>query len=584
MKMRFLAFFIAAITLVSCECKGPNDGGGNTMVAKGDVFYGGVFRINEVEDFRSLYPQSVGDLTSHHIASQVYEGLVKLSQKDLTIQAGIAENWDILDSASRFVFRIKKGIKFHDDECFEGGSGREVNAHDVKYCFDLLCSSYPENQGSSLFMDKVKGAKKYFESTVNKQPLPGGVEGIKVIDDQTLEITLDYSFSGFINLLTTSYTWIFPKEAFQKYGVDMRVKCVGTGPFMIKNIKESQAVVLERNPNYWKADNFGNQLPYLDAVKYSFIKEKKSELLEFKNGNLDAVYRLPLEMIKEVTTELDNAKEGNIPFVLQNTPAQSIFYMGFQHQSKVFENKNVRLAFNHAIDRESIVIYTLQGEGVPGTYGIVPPAFKGYDISKLKGYDFNPEKARKYMADAGFPNGKGFPSLTLQINSGGGDRNIQTAEVIQKMLKENLNIDIQINVMPMAQHLEALETGKAEFWRLGWIADYPDPENFLNILYGAHVPKNPSDKSYVNAVRYVSPRFDSLFMAGLREVDDEKRYKLFLEAEQTAIDDAAIMPIFYDENTRLLQIYVKNFDINAMEYRDFTDVYIDPNLKNKPAN
>ncbi|MBL4592632.1 MAG: hypothetical protein JKX68_02320, partial [Flavobacteriales bacterium] len=129
--------------------------------------------------------------------------------------------------------------------------------------------------------------------------------------------------------------------------------------------------------------------------------------------------------------------------------------------------------------------------------------------------------------------------------------------------------------MQFAQHLENLETGKAKFWRSAWIADYPDPENFLNLLYGAHVPEKLSDKAYINAPRFQSPIFDSLFNIALREVDNAKRFELFRQADQQSVDEAAIMPIFYDENTRLIQVYVKNFPSNAMEYRDMTEVYFD---------
>jgi peptide/nickel transport system substrate-binding protein len=169
------------------------------------------------------------------------------------------------------------------------------------------------------------------------------------------------------------------------------------------------------------------------------------------------------------------------------------------------------------------------------------------------------------------------------LNSGG-QRNTQVAEVIQKMLNENLNINIKLNVMPFAQHLENYETGKANFWRTGWSADYPDPETFLNLLYGPHVPANLSDKSYINSVRYQSASFDSIFQMALREVDQKKRFELYRQADQIALDDAAIMPIYYEEYTRLLQLNVRNFDQNAMEYRDLSKVYFDqgPN-KNKPS-
>jgi peptide/nickel transport system substrate-binding protein len=363
----------------------------------------------------------------------------------------------------------------------------------------------------------------------------------------------------------------------------MRTKAVGTGPFMLKTVKEGEAVILERNPDYWAQDADGNKLPYLDVIRFSFIKEKRQEFIEFKKGNLDMVYGIPIENIQDILGELDKAKE-NKPFQLQISPAMSIFYYGFFHPLKPFDDKRVRLAFNYAIDRKKIVEHTLKGEGIPSAYGVVPPAptfiKMGYDTSKIKGYEFNPDKAKKLLAEAGYPNGKNFPQLTLQINSGGGDRNVLTAQVIQGMLKENLNIDINIEMLPFAQHLDKLESGKALFWRAGWFADYPDPETFLTLFYSGHIPPSLTDRSYVNSVRFKNAKYDSLFTLAMKEVDDKKRFDLYRQADQIAIDEAAIMPIFYDEIYRLVQNNVKGFDVNAMEYRDLSRVYFVPEEEN----
>lgn len=564
------------------SCNGGKNNSGESREANGGVYYGGIFRMNEVEDFRNLFPLNITETTSDHIAKQVYEGLVKLSQSDLTILPSLAERWEKNEDATVWTFHIRKGVKFQNDSCFKNGVGREVTAKDFIYCFEQLCTSNPQNQQfGNTFKNRVVGADEYYQSTIDKKPLAKGVSGLKMIDDYTIQISLVYPFAGFLNILSTPGCWVFPKEALDKYGADMRAICVGTGPFQIKSLKEGEAIILERNPNYWNVDEFGNQLPYLDALKFSFIKEKKAELLEFKRGNLDMVFRLPVEMISDILGEIDNAKRANAPFEMQVVPAMSIFYFGFQHQSDVFNKKDVRLAFNYAIDREKIVNYVLQGDGVPGIYGIIPPSLPGYDNKLLKGYTLDADKARKHLAAAGYPNGKGFPKLTLQTNSGGGDRNVQIAEVVQKMLKENLNINVEINVMPFAEHLENLETGKALFWRSGWMADYPDPATFLILLYGEHVPENLSDKSYLNSVRYKSEKFDSLFSLSMQEVDDVKRMDLYRQADQIAIDDAAIMPVFYDENYRLVQINVRNFPANAMEYRDLSHVYFEPKKKPK---
>ena len=564
----------AVFLLASCGGNQKNDQG--LSAGKGGVYYGGVFRMNEVEDFRNLFPLNVTEVTSERITRQVYEGLVKLNQNDLTIIPGLAEKWEKNENATVWTFHLRKGIKFHDDACFPEGKGRDVTAKDFKYCYDKLCEASPENQQYVItFKDRVIGANDYFQSTIDDKPLAEGVSGVKVIDDYTLEIDLKYSFGGFLNILVMPGCWLYPKEAFDKYGIEMRVKCVGTGPFKVKSIKSGESVVLEKNANYWNVDESGNQMPYLDGVKYSFIKEKKSEFLEFRKGNLDMIFRLPTEMIPEILGDIEHAKNENTSFDIQIVPAMSTNFYGFQNQGDLFNNKQLRQAFNYAIDREKIVTYTLQGEGVPAMYGIVPPSFKGYDYKSIHGFIFDPAKAKQLLAEAGYPNGKGFPKITLQINSGGGER-IPVAEVIQKMLKENLNIDVDINVIPFAENLESIESGKAIFWRAGWSADYPDPETFLTCYYGRHIPKNLSDRSSVNSVRYKSHKFDSLFTLAMEEVDTKKRFELYKEADQVAIDDAAIMPLFYDENYRLVQKYVRNFSANAMEYRDLSVVYFVP--------
>lgn len=565
-----------ATSIIFVGCGGnDNKDNSSTKIAQGGVKYGGVFKINETEDFRSLYPLNVTEVVAHRITNQIYQGLVKLNQEDLSVIPSLAEKWAVNEDATSFTFHLRKGVMFHDDQCFKDGKGRELKAADVKYCLDKVCESSPENQMFWLFKDKVKGASEYFKSTVDNKPLVGGVEGIKVIDEYTIQIDLSYSFAGFLKIVSHNACWVYPKEAFDMYGIDMRINCVGTGPFKVKMIKESETVILENNPNYWGVDQYGNQLPYLDGIKFSFVKEKKAELLEFKKGNLDMVYRLPLEMIKDVVGELEDAKKGgNRPYVMQVVPAMSVVYLGFQHKLPPFDKVDVRKAFNYAIDKNAIVTYTLQGEGRPAVNGLVPP-FKGYDFENVKGYEYNPEKAREHFKKAGFPGGKGFPEITLQTNSGGGDRNVQIAEVVQKMLAENLGIKIKIEQLQFPQHLENLETGKALFWRSAWIADYPDPENFLNLLYGSNVPADISTKSFINSVRYQSTVFDEKFNLALREIDEAKRYELFRQADQIAVDDAATLPIFYDENTRLIQVYVKNFPSNAMEYRDMTEVYFD---------
>lgn len=573
--MKKLFYYLSVfVFLASCggDDKESTEGTQAKRVAKGNVEYGGVFKVNEFEDFKSLYPLSIVDAPSYRIATQIYEGPLKFDPATLNTVPGLAEEVTANEDATVFTLKVRKGVKFHDDECFPEGKGREVTAKDFKYCLDRLCEFDGNNQLYYLFEKRVKGAQAYFKSSEAKKPLKGGVEGIKVIDDYTIEIHLNYSFSGFTKLLAHTACFIYPQEAVKKYGDDMRTKCVGTGPFRVKVIKEGY-VILTRNDNYWQKDEFGNQLPYLNGVKITFIKEKKTELMEFRKRSLDMVWKLPVDEIPNILTNFDQAKNGgNIDFELQSVNSLSIQYYTFLNQSEIFKDKRVRQAFNYAIDRAKICEFVLQGEGEPAIYGFVPP-FPGYSAyQNIKGFTYDVAKAKSLMAQAGFPNGRGFPEVTLQLNSGGSTNKV-VAEAIQNMLSENLGVKIKMDILPFPEHLQRFEHGKTDFWRTAWIADYPDAENFLSMFESSGVPADLNARSFPNTARYVSPAYDTLLKSALIEIDDAKRNELYAKLDQMLIDDAAIMPIYYDNFIRLLQRNVRNLPINAMEYRDFSKVY-----------
>ncbi|MFN8278381.1 MAG: ABC transporter substrate-binding protein [Chitinophagales bacterium] len=529
--------------------------------------------MNETEYFRSLFPQNVTETVGHRITNQVYEGLVMLRQSDLSVQPALAYRWEIEDSARRFIFHLRRGVYFHNDACFKNGRGREFNANDVVYCFQKLCTPDVQNQGFWLFKDLVQGANEFFaDREVNAGKL-SHVAGIRALNDSTVEIKLVRPFAGFLFRLAMPFTAIFPKEAVDYYGIDMREHAVGTGPFVIKKIMPDAGVFLVRNEHYWGVDSFGNQLPYLDAIRWSFIKEEKVEMLEFKKGKLEMKYRLPLDMVTQVISSEGKLQPEYKRFQLQTVPELSTQYYGLLHTGKIFNNVHVRRAFNYAIDRQRIVRYTLKGEGVPVTAGIVPEGMPGYRYDNIKGFTFDVQKAQTELAQAGYPNGKNFPALTLHINSGGG-RNEKVAEAITAMLKENLNIDVDISQSLWAQHTENSEMGRFDFWRLGWVADYPDPENFLNLCYGKNVPAD-GGRAYINSFRYVNPAYDRLFEQAMATADVEQRNRLYETLTQITIDDAVTLNIFYSLNRRVLQPYVRNFPANGMEQRLLKEVWLD---------
>ena len=582
MRKIFIPLVASVLTLSLASCSDDTKDNHSGAEGKGGVFMGGVMRMNEVEAFKSLNPIAVNEIVGFHIGSQLFEGLVKFDQNDLSIKPAIARSWESNENQTEWTFHIRQGVMFHPDACFADGKGRELKAADIKFCFDKLCTADPANsQFDVTFKDRVVGANESFEASKTGKTL--SVAGVKVLNDTTLTISLKSPFAGFLNVLAMPGCWAYPKEALDKYAVDLRIHPVGTGPFQLETVKEGEVLIMKKNPNYYGVDKDGNKLPYLDGLKYTFIREKKAEILEFKSGNLDMVYRLPVEVFHDIMGDLEHAKDRKTEFQILNSPAFNTNYLGFNCTSAAFNKKEVRLAFNYAIDRHKIADFTIQGEGNSADYGIVPyvEAFEkdGYDFKGLKGYTFDVAKAKEYLKKAGYPDGKGFPKVTLQINSGGGDRNILIAEVVQKMLKENLNVDIEINTVPFAEHIEQVQSGKSDFFRFAWIADYPDPETFLTIFYGKHVPANNTEKSFVNYSRFKNARFDSLFAASYTESDKAKRYALLTQAEQIVLDEAPFMPIFYDENFRLEQLNVRNFPENAMSYMDLSVVYLVPKDK-----
>lgn len=582
MKKIFIPLIAAAFSIGIASCTDDKKDNHTGEEAKGGVYLGGVMRLNEVEAFKSLNPIAVNEIYGFHIGTQLFEGLVKFEQKNLDIVPAISHRWESNENQTEWTFYIRKGVKFHDDACFADDKGREMTAEDVKFCFDKLCTADPNNaQFDVTFKDRVIGANEAFEASKSGKNI--GVSGVKVVNDSTIKISLVSPFAGFLNVIAMPGCWIYPKEALEKYGLDLRIHPVGTGPFQLETVKEGEVLIMKRNPNYYGVDKDGNRLPYLDGVKYTFIREKKAEILEFKSGNLDMVYRLPVEVFHDIMGDLENAKDRKTDFQILNSPAFNTNYIGFNCTSSAFQKKEVRLAFNYAIDRQKIANFTIQGEGTSADYGMVPyvEAFEkdGYNFKGLNGYKFDPVKAKELLKQAGYPDGKGFPKITLQINSGGGDRNILVAEVVQKMLKENLNIDININTVPFAEHIEQITAGKSDMFRFAWIADYPDPETFLTLFYGKHVPANPSEKSFINMFRFKNARFDSIFAASSLEADKAKRYAMLSRAEQIVLDEAPFMPIFYDDNYRLEQLNVRNFPENPMNYMDLSVVYLIPKDK-----
>jgi peptide/nickel transport system substrate-binding protein len=468
---------------------------------------------------------------------------------------------------------------FHDNACFPGGKGREMKANDVKYSFDRVLDSRTGSLGFDYYKNYVWGAEEFITEinksvSENRNPKTTSVPGFIVKDDSTFQIKLDRPFGPFIYYMCLGFAYIVPREAVEKYGKDYFQNPVGTGPFIFENWTPDLEINLRKNAGYWAKDEFGNSIPYLDRVKFRFIKDLSQQLLEFNNGTLDESYRIPNEQLRSVVNEDGvTLTQEYSKYRLQRTNALADQYYGFLNNGKIFNDVRIRQAFNYAVDREKIVKYILNGSGTVGIHGIVPPGMPNYDAKSIKGYSFDLQKARDLMSQAGYPGGKGFPEVILQINEGGG-RNTQIAEAVQNQLKE-IGVTVKLQLLQFAQHLDNIDAGRTDFYRLGWIADYPDPENFLNLFYGKNVPDDPKEKSPINSFRYKNSRFDELFEKALATTDIAERNKIYQEAEQLAVNEAPLLFIYYDIDYRLLQSYVRGYALDPMHRVNFRYLWLD---------
>jgi len=560
--------YIVVLAAIVAACTSQGQPEGELRLAAGGKMYGGIYRQNETGELSSLDPVRVNDMTSSHIIINIYDQLIGFDH-NLNIVPQLAKNYEVSDDGRTYTYHLRSSATFHDDPCFPGGRGRRVTASDVKYSFERVCDVRTKSKNDTYFRDKVVGASEYYEATRQAQrsgsaPTVAGVRGFVAVNDTTFQIVLIKPFAPFEYTVAQTSMGIVPREAIERYGDRFTQHPVGSGPFRFVSWTPDRSCELRRNPSYWDVDEAGNRLPYLDGIRFTFMKDDKMQLLEFDAGNLEESYRIPNEFFAELVDEKKQPKGKWAKYQLLHVMALATQFYGMVNIDPVLKDVRVRKALNYAVDRQRIIRYVLKGQASgPAHHGLVPPSMPGYASDSVRGYQFDPARARALMAEAGYPNGRGFPELTLQLNAGGG-RNVSIAEAIQGMLKEHLNITVNLLQVEFAQHLESIDAGKAPFFRLGWVADYPDPESFLNLYYGKIVP-DPSQPSPINSTRFQNASFDALFERALATTNRAERMTLYRQAEQIAIDNAPMLLILNDEDFRFVQPYVKGHPHNAMD-------------------
>ena len=557
-----ISILLLASTFLFTGCKNSGNNGNGKLSEKN----GGTFVMAENTAIGSIYPISITNQVEGLIVTQIHESLVRLDSKTLEVIPGLAEKWEISNDGKTITIHLTKGVHFQDDKCYKDGKGPEITSKDVKYSLENLATNTNNNyQFNTILKDRLVGANDFFNKKATS------ISGIKIKDDYTFTLELVNPSLSFLKLLANPASSIISETAVKAYGKDLKT---GAGPFLYDASSSKEKIILIKNPNYFLKDSAGCALPYLDSVVIELMPSIEDGLSLFENGKIDLINTLPSLRVKDVVEK--NIKEfiSHPPkSILQREPEMLSQYYIFNTKQKPFDNVKVRQALNYAIDRDKLVDNVLQGQAIgSGIYGITPNTFSGYDIKKIIGYHLDIEKARKLLSEAGFANGKGFPEIKILVNSGN-SRNSSVAVELQKQLKANLNINVNFESLPNDQKYELQMRGKSDIYRDAWVADFSSPESFLNLFVGDGVPSDSSAMSFPNTSRYQNATYDLYFKKGRDSNIKDSSYAYFMKAEQILMNDAVVIPLWYEGSYRLLTNNVKGLNLNAMRYYDLTKTY-----------
>ncbi len=520
------------------------------------------FRYNVTDGIGTLDPAQAGQISTIWAGTQMFNGLVELDSA-LKVVPCIAQSWNVDSSGLVWTFTLRNDVYFHENAAFGGAKTRKVVASDVKYSFERVMNAKTKSTGLWVFRERIVGADAYHKRTTEGGS--GEVEGIKVLNDSMLSITLVKPFAPFLSILTMPYCWIVPREAVEKYGADFFKNPVGTGPFMFSEWQPDIKMVLKKNPKYFKKDATGTQLPYLDGVAISFMRDSKTEFLEFQKNKLDMVTNIDPAFAPSVLTTEGTLQDKYKNYNLLKASALSIEYYGILldetlevgKSSPLTKNKLLRQALNYAIDRDKLVRYVLRSKGISATNGVLPPTMPGFSKDVI-GYTYDPQKARQLLAQAGFPNGKGLPTLKLQL--GNSQTTGQVAEAVQQQWKE-IGVNLELTQVDFPQHLDMVRNNKLMMWRTNWSGDYPDPENFLALFNSAN--KSPGGP---NTTHIHNTRLDSMYTAALNPLlSPAQRYALYNGMERIILDEAPWIFLYYNAIQRLVSPSVKGLTVDGSD-------------------
>ena len=503
-----------------------------------DIPVGGVFR-RLWNDPPTLDPHLTTDTTSAGIIVEIYSGLVAIDS-NLELIPDIAESWDISPDGLVYTFRLRPDVRFHD--------GKLVTAHDFKWSLERAANPETASPVADTYINDIVGMQEVFDGVTTS------VSGIKVIDDRTLQLTIDAPKAYFLAKLTYPTAYVLDRENVESGGRTWTDTPNGTGPFRLKEYRIGERIVLERNDIYYR------EPAHIDTILMNLAGGQSMAMYENDEIDITGVGLFDLDRVLDPSSELNSD-------LIVAPPEFTISYIGFNTNVPPFDDIKFRQALNHAVDKELIATEVLSELVVPA-YGILPPGFPAYS-AEIEGLRFDSVLASRLLSESSYPTlSDADKRIVITVPGTGGTIGLDL-EVVIEMWRQRLGVEVEIQRVEWATYLEDLNRNAFQaFAGLGWSADYPDPQDFLDILFH-------SDSS-INHGAYSNPAVDVILEDARVEQDVLKRVELYRRAEVMIVNDAAWVPLWYQgERHVLVKPHVEGYRLTPMIVPKLKEVYIE---------
>ncbi|MFP4190532.1 MAG: peptide ABC transporter substrate-binding protein [Candidatus Hydrogenedentota bacterium] len=529
-----LAAGAAALFLTACE---P----GETRVERGTQE--GILHWGNGAEPQGLDPHLVTGVPEHMILAGLFEGLVIMDPETLEPLPGVAESWDISEDDLVYTFHLRDDARW--------SNGDPVTAHDFVYAWNRILA--PELGSEYAYMlHCIENAEAYNEGDLDDF----GEVGVQALDDQTLEVTLEDPTPYFLALQIHYTFYPVHQDTIEAFGaMDERGtewtragNMVSNGPFELTEWQPNQVIRTKANEHYWDAGTV-----QLNGVNFYPIDDLQTEERSFRNGELHWTGDMPINRI--------DWYRKNRPEVLEINPYLGTYYFRFNVTRPPLDDARVRRAFAMAIDREGIVENITRGDEQPAAH-LTPPDTEGFLPGPELPYDV--ERAQELLAEAGYPDGEGLPSVDLLYNTSENHRII--AQAIQNMWRNNLGAKVNLLNQEWTVYLSSMSNLNYDIARAGWIGDVNDPINFLEcfVTDGGN-----------NRTGYSSEEYDSLIAAARREADPQRRSEILREAETILMEDAPIAPLYFYTRKNLRSPDLRGFEPNIRGYVNYKFLYLE---------